>query len=790
MTEGNSSQEISLSIEETNKLRISLGLKPLYVPRAFPVKGESIVQDKDEEAIKQRQVTERIEKSREKRLASQAQTNSYQSFFSDVALSAEDWVKQSRSRSLLSEAKEELKNRISKNGNEAGSKPHAVPLRGAARPLAANIRIAHDVGDFQEGEITTLTLRDRKLLDTKGRALDADDEDELINVNLDDAERQKELLERKKKSSQPVYRGFDDDHSSGKKSLLSQYDDVLEPTKERTKRSGLSLSDYGTVRAESADASDKTRKDDGSDVARINLVQSAGFRVQSDYLTEDVMSQPQSRPMTLDPAMSTSSIGETSASAAGGALTADTETVSADDLIAELRKQREMNGTQRRPPPARALRARRRSANADEDEEEREEDDVGAASRLNPLQSHAYNLALQNAKARAVQKFGMDVDGNQESGDKEDTKGAASDDEDSEKALSRRMAVVQQLREELEAERKRKEMEKSEITLSRKQAVTRNIDDWDDDGDGDPLHSSLLATRRAALNKRNMKNLEQYVPPSTDAPATNIFTSQPLDNRQSGVVFSSVGSFSSLVGLRLMSAQDHAESTRTMSAEVPEKDSEKVVPDGSALLTKIKSEESQRKRWRDTESSDADEFAQVEKRGRVGSVDGEAAGDVEMGDESESDESDMEEAVDSITNQERRQMELMQHGVAAAAQLLAARGEITGRVRPEYRGRVKDARPEWMDEVGGGRSAGDKEIVIDYRDEQGRLLTPKEAFRYLSYKFHGRGVSKTVKERRERKEKRDKKIAEQNSMPVSTVMRNLTAAQQAKGQAYLVLSKK
>ena len=44
---------------------------------------------------------------------------------------------------------------------------------------------------------------------------------------------------------------------------------------------------------------------------------------------------------------------------------------------------------------------------------------------------------------------------------------------------------------------------------------------------------------------------------------------------------------------------------------------------------------------------------------------------------------------------------------------------------------------------------GDK-IKLEYRDDKGRLLTPKEAFRQLSYRFHGIEPSKKTKEKRER----------------------------------------
>ncbi|CAG0923139.1 unnamed protein product [Notodromas monacha] len=81
------------------------------------------------------------------------------------------------------------------------------------------------------------------------------------------------------------------------------------------------------------------------------------------------------------------------------------------------------------------------------------------------------------------------------------------------------------------------------------------------------------------------------------------------------------------------------------------------------------------------------------------------------------------------------------------------------------------------------------EIKLDYIDDQGRILTPKEAFRYLSHKFHGKGSGKM------KTEKRMKKMAEQTSVmlmsstdtPLGTVGK-MKEKQKESHTAHLLLS--
>ena len=42
-------------------------------------------------------------------------------------------------------------------------------------------------------------------------------------------------------------------------------------------------------------------------------------------------------------------------------------------------------------------------------------------------------------------------------------------------------------------------------------------------------------------------------------------------------------------------------------------------------------------------------------------------------------------------------------------------------------------------------------VKVEYVDDNGRMMSPKEAFRYLSHRFHGKGSGKRKTEKRSRK---------------------------------------
>jgi len=82
---------------------------------------------------------------------------------------------------------------------------------------------------------------------------------------------------------------------------------------------------------------------------------------------------------------------------------------------------------------------------------------------------------------------------------------------------------------------------------------------------------------------------------------------------------------------------------------------------------------------------------------------------------------------------------LVGKGMAATLALLKGTGEL--KKSDQLAGRSKDSRAY-------DPSSTDHGVKLEYRDEFGRKLTQKEAFRQLSYKFHGYGPSQKKKEKR------------------------------------------
>jgi len=82
-------------------------------------------------------------------------------------------------------------------------------------------------------------------------------------------------------------------------------------------------------------------------------------------------------------------------------------------------------------------------------------------------------------------------------------------------------------------------------------------------------------------------------------------------------------------------------------------------------------------------------------------------------------------------------------------------------------------------------------IKLEYLNESGRSLKPKEAFRHLSHIFHKKGPSTMKAEKRLKRRREEDRIkaisSEDTPMWTST---KLKEAQKKTGQAYVVLDKK
>jgi U4/U6.U5 tri-snRNP-associated protein 1 len=176
------------------------------------------------------------------------------------------------------------------------------------------------------------------------------------------------------------------------------------------------------------------------------------------------------------------------------------------------------------------------------------------------------------------------------------------------------------------------------------------------------------------------------------------------------------------------------------------------------------------------------------------------AGEDEEGEEQEGEgENDWAEMEDeseemSVTSSQRHQGEyeedplgfpntqpVLSKGLGATLDLLRATGELKKTNR--LAGRAKDDRAN-------DPSNEDRGITIEYRDEFGRKLTQKEAFRQLSYKFHGYGPGKKKSDKRLQQVKEERKVVKKRSKVLegdAGTLKNLTKTQEATGKAHLVI---
>ncbi|CBQ69516.1 conserved hypothetical protein [Sporisorium reilianum SRZ2] len=228
-------QKEELSLEETNKLRISLGLKPLVAddaPASAPaaaadaappkLDGDALAsknfQDKQQRERREREdaeVKERLAKAQAKRDAARRlkgptladpDQNGEASSSSSSSKDTLKWLKESKKR-----AKEHAARRA-KELEEQEAREQAQYRESDL----AGLRVGHDADEFGEGEERILTLRDAGVLD------DADDE--LMDAALDQAERDAKNIERKKGAKE--YTGLDDEEAltGRKRGVLAKYD--------------------------------------------------------------------------------------------------------------------------------------------------------------------------------------------------------------------------------------------------------------------------------------------------------------------------------------------------------------------------------------------------------------------------------------------------------------------------------------------------------------------------------------------------------------------------------------
>ncbi|KAK2510646.1 hypothetical protein Q9966_016839 [Columba livia] len=216
--------ESSLSVEETNKLRAKLGLKPLEatppVKKELGTKEDPVAADViNPLALRQREeIRQKLAAAKEKRLLNQKlgkvkTLGEDDPWLDDTAA----WIERSRKLQREKELADKRAKLLEEMDQEFGVSTlveedfmRRKMERYSARDLQG-LTVEHDPGAFREGETLVLTLKDKGVLEEA--------EDVLVNVTLH-SQAQAELRRPK-----PPHTPYDDDPDPKTHELLPKYAD-------------------------------------------------------------------------------------------------------------------------------------------------------------------------------------------------------------------------------------------------------------------------------------------------------------------------------------------------------------------------------------------------------------------------------------------------------------------------------------------------------------------------------------------------------------------------------------
>ncbi|KAK9463983.1 SART-1 protein [Lipomyces oligophaga] len=210
-----------LSIEDTNRLREKLGLRPI------PVDGKTsssaaAAPDSEEVASANWKSKHDEDLRAAKRVADLAKISQVQEKMKRVRMLqgkglADGGDEYGDAKTWLKKSKKKFKIGVPAIDQEADSKPvyTSDDLKG--------LKVGHSLEEFDGQDEVILTLKDSHVLD--------DEEDELISTSLSEKSRLERNIESRKRKSK--YTGYEDD--DGKQGILSQYDDIDEDGQENGK---------------------------------------------------------------------------------------------------------------------------------------------------------------------------------------------------------------------------------------------------------------------------------------------------------------------------------------------------------------------------------------------------------------------------------------------------------------------------------------------------------------------------------------------------------------------------
>ncbi|CAJ0586117.1 unnamed protein product, partial [Mesorhabditis spiculigera] len=233
---GTSRRDFSLSIQETNKLRAQLGLAPLEEdtgPKADnwgDKKRDDAIKEKIEVAKKKREVYSKVLKSRG--LADDSSDDEASGWVTKQRQLDEEKKKAEERAKALDALDEELADSGAIEGQS--KKKKTGKKKPAGNAMTGGLTIGHSKDEFLSGQEQILVLEDKGVLD--------DGEEVLVNPNIVDKERTTRNVDLKKKRGAREYGDDLDEFGNPKEGMLSKYDEMDGP-----ERTTFRLDDRGEV---------------------------------------------------------------------------------------------------------------------------------------------------------------------------------------------------------------------------------------------------------------------------------------------------------------------------------------------------------------------------------------------------------------------------------------------------------------------------------------------------------------------------------------------------------------
>ncbi|RQX67767.1 SART-1 family protein [Toxoplasma gondii CAST] len=163
------------------------------------------------------------------------------------------------------------------------------------------------------------------------------------------------------------------------------------------------------------------------------------------------------------------------------------------------------------------------------------------------------------------------------------------------------------------------------------------------------------------------------------------------------------------------------------------------------------------------------------EEGEADDSDNDGRGDERRSREKDEDSSEEEEDLDTGFMNENP----MGHGLAEALKYLQSKNHYS-----LDKMRQRRHRP---DELPLHKPLGEKDIKIDHRDQYGNVMTPKDAFREISWRFHGKYPSLRKQEKKMKKMDIERKLL-QNPMEALPTLSALQRLQEKEKASHLVLT--